>query len=204
MRSARSIARDIDQLLAQANMPEGIGVAASGYLPLYVRTMDRIVFSQVWGFAVAFAVVMAMMALLFRSLRLAAVAVPANLLPVAVVLGSMGLAGIPLDVATVTIAAIVLGMAVDDSIFLLDAFRRARSRGLDEHGAIRAAAREAGSSMVLSTLVLALGFLACAFADIKSVVWFGVLLSLAMISALLADLVVLLALLAATGRRRDA
>lgn len=204
MRSARSIARDIDRLLAQANMPEGIGVAASGYLPLYVRTMERIVFSQVWGFAVAFAVVMAMMALLFRSARLAAVAVPVNLLPVAVVLGSMGLAGIPLDVATVTIAAIVLGMAVDDSIFMLDGFRRARARGLGEQAAIRAAAREAGASMVLSTLVLALGFLACAFADIKSVVWFGVLLSLAMTSALLADLVVLPALLAATGRRRDA
>jgi len=202
MQSARNIGQDIDRLLAQASMPIGVSVEPNGYLPLYVRMMDRIVSSQIWGFAFAFAAVMGALLFLLRSLRLALIAVPVNLLPIGVVLGFMGLIGIPLDVATVTIAAIVLGIAVDDSIFFLDAFGRARRRGLNEPEAIRSAAEDAGSSMVLTTIVLALGFLVCAFADIKSVAWFGLLLSLAMTTAVISDLTVLPALLAASSKRR--
>ena len=64
-----------------------------------------------------------LLALLFRSIRVAALAVPANLLPVLFVLGLMGVLGIRLDVATVTIAAIVLGLVVDDTVQFLYRFR---------------------------------------------------------------------------------
>lgn len=202
MGSARDIARDIDALSGAARMPAGVRISPSGYLPLYVRMMDRIVSSQIRGFALAFIAVIGAVLLLYRSVQLTVMAAVTNVLPVGVVLGTMSVAGIPLDVATVTIAAIVLGIAVDDTIFLLDAFRRARIRGLDETAAAIAAVREAGTSMVLTTLVLVGGFLVCALADVKSIVWFGILLALAMTAALVADLVLLPALLGVVRRLR--
>ena len=166
--------------------------------------MDYIVASQVRSFGLAFVVVFALIAVLFRSARLAALAMPANLLPVLSTLGLMGMLGIRLDVATVTIAAIVLGLVVDDTIQLLYRLRHEESVHADPIVAIRAAVSGVGRPMAITTLVLGLGFSVLGFAAIKSVAWFGLLLAVAMVSALLGDLLVIPALLVLTSRGRAA
>ncbi len=195
MQSARGIASTIASLEDAARLPASVTLTPAGYLPLYVRMMDFIVRSQVTSFGLAFVVVFALIALLFRSVRLAALAIPANLLPVLVTLGAMGLLGVRLDVATVTIAAVVLGLVVDDTVQFLYRLRHELGvHGEDVDAGVRAAVGTVGRSLAITTVVLVLGFSVLGLAQIKSVIWFGLLIALAMGSALIADLLVLPAL----------
>jgi len=201
MASAKEFGAVLDDLLALAELPEGTHVEAAGYIPLYVRIMDHIVASQLSSFALAFVVIFTLIGLLFRSIRLAILAVPANLLPVFITLGCMGGLGIRLDVATVTIAAIVLGLVVDDTTQFLYRYREMRRQHDSIEEAVRGTVRSVGRPMLITTVVLAGGFSVLALAAIKSVVYFGLLLCIALLSALLADLLVIPALLVASDRR---
>ena len=196
MGSARDFGRAIDELIALVDLPEGATVHASGYLPLYVRMMGSVVDSQLSSFGLAFCVIFVMFLLLFRRIGLASLAIPANLVPVMVVLGVMGAVGIPLDVATVTISAVVLGLVVDDTTQVLYRFREELKITPDDHaGAVRRAVRGAGNALATTTLVLSLGFMVLGLATVKSIAFFGLLCALAMVVALLADLLMLPALL---------
>jgi predicted RND superfamily exporter protein len=196
MMSARGMESTLEDVLAVAEMPEGVTLVPSGYLPLYVRMMDYIVVSQLRSFGLAFVIVFGLLALLFRSHRVAALAVPANLLPILFVLGVMGVAGIRLDVATVTIAAIVLGLVVDDTVQFLYRFRAELAESPDDHeAAVRRTIDGIGRTLAITTIVLALGFSVLGLAEVKSVAYFGVLISLSLVFALLCDVLVLPAII---------
>ncbi|CAN5396612.1 hypothetical protein BH24GEM3_BH24GEM3_13920 [soil metagenome] len=203
MMSARRIAE-----VARALEGEGMEifgtaatVRAAGYLPLYVRIIDYVVESTVWGLLLAFLVVFAVLALFLGSGRLLVCAVAANLFPVALVFGVMGWAGIPLEVATAMIGAIVLGIVVDDTIHFLYRYRvERRTRGVE--AAVGETIRGAGRPIVLTSIILILGFSVLVVSGSKSIVYFGILAGLAVGGALLADLLLLPALL--LGGRGDA
>ncbi len=198
MASSRGFEGLIDHAeeLGREHLPDGVEVRPAGYLPLYVKMMEYVVDSQVTSFAAAFLVIFVLMGLLFRSLRIAALSILPNMLPVFATLGVMGLAGITLDVATVTITAIVLGIAVDDTIHYIYRYRlELRATDCDhEQAALRTAVR-AGPAIAGTTLLLCFGFLVLAGATVKSVLFFGLLSSFAFAVALVGDLVVLPALL---------
>ncbi len=198
MQSAREIAATIDAISALAELPADVRVAAAGYLPLYTRMMAYIVDTQVRSFAFAFALVMTVLALLFRSVRQLGLIALSNLLPVLLLLGAMGWLGIRLDAATVTIAAIVFGLVVDDSVHFLYRLRAERTRS-DLPNALLQTAGSAGHAMTITTLVMVAGFAVLTLAAIKSIVFFGLLVALAMIAALLTDLLLLPALLSLRG-----
>jgi predicted RND superfamily exporter protein len=199
MMSARDIGRTIDRLTALAAQdpawPKGVKVVPSGYLPLYVTMMDYVVSSQVNSFGSAFLVITALLALLFRSVRMTLLAVPGNLLPLFVTLGLMGALDIRLDVATVTIAAIVLGLVVNNTIHYLHRFREALHAGATHEEAVTETMKSSGVAMTLTSLVLLLGFSVLGLAELKSVALFGLLTAFAMFAALFADLVLLPAML---------
>jgi len=201
MESARVFGATIERLTQLAKLPDGTTLEPAGYIPLYVRIMDHIVQSQISSFAWAFVVIFTLIGLLFRSVRVALISIPANLLPVLVTLGLMGLLGIRLDVATVTIAAIILGLVVDDTTQFLYRYRAIAKTVPDVPTAVHAAVRSVGLPMMITTLVLAGGFSVLGLASIKSVAYFGVLLAIALMSALLADLLVIPALLVVMARR---
>jgi len=204
MRSARGIGEEIDALTALASLPAGATLTPAGYLPLYVRIMESVVASQLRSFGLAFALIFLLLAALFRSLRLAALTVPANLVPVVFILGVMGASGIRLDVATVTISAVVLGLVVDDTIQFLYRFRHEmRLRG-DHAEAVRAAVRGVGTALATTSVVLGLGFSVLTLAAIKSIAWFGALMAVAMVAALFGDLLVLPAMIVLFKPRLEA
>lgn len=203
MGSARGFKKTIEELSALAELPPDVTVSASGYLPLYVQMMDYIVQSQLTSFGVAFLIIFTLVGLLFRSLRMAVLSVPANLLPVLLTLGLMGLVGIRLDVATVTIAAIVLGLVVDDTVQFLYRYNHERGRHDAEVDAVHAAVRGVGRPMAITTIVLGLGFCVLGLATVKSVAYFGLLLAFALTAALLSDLVVIPALLVQLDPKLD-
>lgn len=195
MLSAQGFGSTIDRLTALPEAPDGLTVTATGYLPLYVTMMDYVVRSQVTSFVTAFLVIFALLTLLFRSFRMALLAVPANVLPLFLTLGLMGATGIRLDVATVTIAALVLGLVVDDTTHFLFRFRRRLRSGLTHEEAVRETLQSTGVAMTTTSVVLIIGFSVLGLATVKSVAYFGLLSAAAMGSALVADLVLMPAIL---------
>jgi hypothetical protein len=179
----------IHEITQRANFPAGLTLKPAGYAPLYTRIIDEIVISQVRGFGLAIVLIVILLGIGMRSIRRVLLAIPANALPVAMTLGLMGLTGIPLDVASATIASVILGLVVDDTVHML---RPAGNGGIIE--SLKVAAGKAGGTLVLTTVILAGGFLVLGLADIRSIAWFGVLTSFAVIVAILGDLLLLPAL----------
>ena len=205
MTSTRRIARTLHALEAEGRSVLG-GAAtlhASGYLPLYLRIVDYVVSGTVWGLAISTVIVFAMVGVLLRSLPLTLAAIPTNLFPVALVFGIMGWTGIPLDIATATIGAIVLGISVDDTIHFLFRYREARAEGASREEAVGRTCRETGRAVVYASLVLALGFAVLATSASRSIASFGIVASVSIAGAALADLFLLPALLL-VGRARGA
>lgn len=189
--SARALVRELTDLAA---MPSGIRVEVAGYIPLYTQIIDEIVSSQLRGFAVAIPLIMILLGVALRSWPSALLAMPASLLPILATLGLMGWVSIPLDVATATIATVVLGLVVDDAVHLL---HHASQNGIpgrpDIAGLIRAN-RATGSTLLLTSIVLVTGFLLLGLAEIRSIRWFGLLGAFAMAFAIVADMMLLPAL----------
>lgn len=196
-------ARDFTAALAAlgAEGDRALGAAGSftpaGYLPLYVRIIDYTVSSALVGLGLAFLAVFFVLALLLRSWRTVLVAVPSNLFAVVAVFGVMGWLRIPLDIATATVGAIVLGIAVDDTVHFLHRYRAAVAAGAAEPAV--AALTGAGPALVLTSMVLALGLGVLTAAGSLSIVYFGALTALAVSAALVADLLLLPTMLG--GRR---
>ncbi len=169
----------------------GVTYKFGGYVPLYSRIISYVTWSQVSSFALAFVFVFGAITILFRRLKALILVVIPNIFPVMFTMGIMGLTGIRLDIATVTIAAIALGIVVDDTIHELFLFyepSRAKMKPVD---AIVDALKESGPAVFSTSLIYSLGFLFMVFASIKSVVYFGVLLSLTIITALICELTIL-------------
>ena len=184
--SVRSLIKDI---VSRADLPPDLELKAAGYSPLYTRIVDELVWSQVRGFSTAILLIVVLLGIAMRSWRRILLALPANVVPVALTLGLMGLTGIPLDVASATIATVILGLVVDDTVHIL---RPSAGSGID--GSLKIAADTAGGTLLRTSIVLSLGFLVLGLAELRSVSWFGFLTSFAMVTAILTDLLLLPAL----------
>jgi predicted RND superfamily exporter protein len=184
-----------------ARLPAGHAALVSGPLVVVSRMIDEIRDTQIGSFGSAMLLVGALAALCLRSLPLALLAMVPTTLPVLLTLGAMGALGVPLDVGTAMVAAVVLGLGVDEALHLLSAYRRLREGGLERDAAIEAALREVGRPLLTSAAALGLGFLVLVFVPWKSLASFGAVSVVAIAASLLADLLVLPALLLATARR---
>ena len=132
-----------------------------------------------------------MFMVLFKSTNLALITIVPNIFSAAFVLGVMGLAAIPLDLMTITIAAISVGIAVDNSIHYVHRFTDEREAGADYEQATDLATQNVGQAMFYTTVVITAGFLIMVFSNFVPTMYFGLLTALAMITALIANLVML-------------
>lgn len=189
MMSAQTLQRMLTRIRDYADLPDGVELAPAGYTPLYTRIVEAIVASQLRGFATALVLIIVLLGVAMRSFRRVALAVPANLFPVLATLGLMGLAGIPLDVATATIAAVILGLVVDDTVHILRPTRTASTATLAD--SLLGSSHATGGTLLITSLILSIGFLVLGLAEISSIAWFGVLTSFAMAVAILTDLLLL-------------
>lgn len=167
----------------------------TGIVPLLVDMQERLVDSQVRTFSVSFLMIMVVLGLLLRSPRYALISLAPNLMPIVITLGTMGWLDLALDPATVMIAGVALGIAVDNAIHFLACYRRERRAGRSREKAVEETLHAAGRPMVITSLVAVLGFLVLGFSDFVPLIHFGMLTALTMGAALVADLVLLPALL---------
>jgi predicted RND superfamily exporter protein len=132
---------------------------------------------------------------IFRSLRVALIAIVPNILVTATVFGIMGWLGIALDLMTITIAAVAMGISVDNTIHYIHRYRsEAHTSGVAS--AIRSTHGSVGFAMLYTTVIIVVGFGSLAFSDFIPSVLFGVLTGVALSGAFLFDATVLPVLLA--------
>lgn len=194
----RTLLADVDARIARA-LPPGWSATVTGPLAIVHRMIDAIRATQLASFGLAGLLVLALVALFFRSLAAAALALVPTALPALVTLGAMGLAGLSLDVGSAMVAAVILGLAIDDAIHLLADYQRRRARGASAQDAIEGAVERVGRALVTTSIALAAGFLALAFAPWQTLASFGFVAAVAIAAALVADLVVLPALVVGTS-----
>lgn len=186
--------QSIDQDV-RASLPRDAEYQLTNLFVLYQDILERLFRSQVLTLAVVLAALTLMFLLIFRSIRLALIAIVPNILVTATVFGVMGWFGIPLDLMTITIAAVAMGIAVDDTIHYVHRFRK-ESRDGDASGAVRRAHGSVGFAVLYTTLILAAGFASLVFSDFVPSILFGLLTALGLGAAVLYDLTVLPVLLA--------
>ncbi len=181
--------------LLTRDLPPGVVAETTGAVPLLVRVQAMLLRTQMETFAASIVVVTSLLCIAFRSVSLALLSLVPNVLPITLTLGTMGWCGVPLDVATVTVAGVAMGLVVDDTIHILE--RYARSAGPDASAIARidSVFRTAGRPVIFTSLATAAGFAAFACSDFQPVFFFGSLIALTAIYALIADLLVLPALL---------
>jgi len=182
-----------------AELPAGWKAVITGPLAVVSRMIDAIRITQLQSFGMAAVAVFALAAIFFRSLRLATIAMVPTVLPVLATLGSMGWFGIALDIGSAMVAAILLGLAVDDAVHILSRYDQARRKGEDPVSASRRSLVETGRAVVTTSLALAVGFLSLSFSSWHSIAAFGVIAAMAVFGALVAAIVVLPAVMASTG-----
>ncbi len=149
---------------------------------------------------IAATVLVLMMAAAFRSFYVGWISLAPNLLPIVLVLGTMGWLGLPVNIATAMIASVSMGLTIDSTIHFLAGLRFQESRGLPFREALREAMRSVGSALVFANLALILGFLALCVSNFIPLVYFGALVGIAMFGGLVGNLVLLPALLQLTRR----
>jgi len=191
---------------AHAYLGEHIRVSSTGIMVLLARTISATMISAAESYVLAFGVIGLLMILVIGDLRLGLLSMLPNVLPILVAMGVMWAAGLPLDMFTILIGSIAIGLAVDDTIHVLHQFRRYHQETGDVRQAIRKAFRTTGRALMITTLVLSMGFFVFMLATMHNLVRFGFLTGLTLVVALAADLLLVPALLAwitprAAGRR---
>ena len=126
-----------------------------------------------------------------------------NLLPITSVLAIMKLSGIPLDMFTLLIGSIAIGLAVDDTVHFMHGFRREYARHHNADKAILDTLHSTGKAMLVTTIVLSLGFLVYTQSILKNMFAFGVLTALCIVFALLADFILAPALMKLLTKKED-
>lgn len=163
----------------------------SGMLVLYNNMLQSLFRSQVLTLGAVFVVILLMFIALFRSLRVAVVAIVPNVVSAVLVLGFMGWFAIPLDLMTITIAAITVGIAVDDTIHYTHRFTREICVDHDYWAAIHRCHRTVGRAMYYTSVTIMLGFSILALSQFIPTIYFGLLTGFAMLVALLANMTLL-------------
>lgn len=167
----------------------------TGLSSMYLNMEFKLKASQRNSFIVALCIISLMMFVVCRKFWLTLICMIPNVLPIAMTMGLMGWLGIPLDVSTIMIASITLGIAVDDTIHIITWYTRNMAIAKDRKEALMKTFRDVGKPVVITSVVLFIGFFVLILGTIKPTQAFGVLTAFAMLFALLGDIVFLPALL---------
>ena len=163
----------------------------TGLMVLYNNMLQSLFRSQILTMGMVFLCIMGMFLVLFRSLYVSIIAILPNLLAAGVVLGVMGIAGIPLDMMTITIAAITVGIGVDHDIHYITRFKKEFAIDHDYIASMHRAHASIGRALFYTAVTIIVGFSILTLSNFIPSVYFGLLTGLAMFAALLASMTLL-------------
>ncbi len=195
MLSAReygTIINDVEAIFNQLNSEsQSLEIIPQGYLPLFVHMVSYITASLLYSFLGAFVLVSILMFLFIRKVDITIISLITNLIPLSVVVILMNAFSIPLDMGTVMIAAIMLGIAVDDTMHLLHAYFNGRKLNKEKSSSIDYALKSTMPALLVSTTAMAIGFAVIGMSSVKSLQNFGLLCAATVTFALIADILLL-------------
>ncbi|WP_245944175.1 MULTISPECIES: MMPL family transporter [Helicobacter] len=184
------IRKDLESLLQN----EKVQVQVNGVMVLYNNLLQNLISSQVDTLSFVIGIIFLVFLWIFRNLKLAIIALLTNILPLSAIFGILGISGIPLDLMGVTIAAISLGIGVDDVIHYIHRFK-AEIKNHSLQDAILESHDSIGSAMYYTTFIIVVGFCAMMSSNFIPTIYFGFLTTLVMLLMLLSALLLLPALL---------
>jgi len=178
---------EIERQFAEA-LPSDVAVGVTGMGSLFSRTMNASINSTKTSYLAAAVVISIMMILLLSNVKLGLVSMIPNLLPIIISLGVMGYLNMPLDMFTMLIGSIAIGLVVDDTIHFLHNFKRYHNESGDVKIAVEKTLLSTGRAIFVTTVVLCIGFFIYMTADMANVIRFGFITGITIILALLSDL----------------
>jgi uncharacterized protein len=180
-----------DALAKEVFAGTGISTMTTGSGRLFSTLDHYLVVSQMSSFATAFFTVFGVIFVVFRSARFGLLTIVPNVLPVLSVLGVMGYLGISMNIATVMVASIALGVVDDDTIHFINRYRREIAAGANTDQAIEIATTHEGRASLTTAIINSAGYGVLLLSEYKPTAWFGGLLALTMAVAFLAEVLIL-------------
>ena len=183
--------KDLQSGLNSLLAGEQASAQISGIMVLYNNMLQSLMSSQIDTLGITVLMLFVLFVIIFRSFSYALIAIVVNLIPLCACFGIMGVAGIPLDIMSITIAAISIGIGVDDVIHYIYRYKREFARLSDEAAAIRASHASIGYAMYYTSFAIILGFSVMMMSNFWPTIYFGLLICLVMSLLLLGALIIL-------------
>ncbi len=190
-----AVVADIERFAAEQLGWEPGQVGTTGMFILFGQSVRQLYESQRDTIVYVVVATLLMFIVLLRSLSFGVIGVAVNVMAAACVLAFMGYAGIPMDMMTITIAAITIGIGVDDAFHYLHRYREEMDQGASAAEAIAAVHRSIGRAIYFTSVTVVAGFSLLVLSNFVPTVYFGILTALAMLIALAANLFLLPSLL---------
>ncbi len=181
----------IEEDINSKYIAEGESLKLTGISVLYNNVLQSLYQSQILTLGSVFVCILLMLIILFRSLSLAIIGTLPNVFTAFFILGSMGLLGIPLDIMTITIAAITIGIGVDYAIHYIHRYKKERSKGSEHSIAIHTVQTTVGKALYYTSITITLGFVVLVSSNFMPSIYFGLFTSLAMVISLLATFTII-------------
>jgi predicted RND superfamily exporter protein len=179
-------------------------VAVEGQTYMFAHMQKDVTNTLIYSLSLAIILVSIVMIVIFRRLKLLWVFILPNILPVVLVVGLMGWIDITIDIGVAIAGAIIIGVAVDDTIHFLVKYFDARKRGLCMEDTFDEVLRYAGQAILFTTIILSVAFSMFAFSDFSPNQNFGIVTSSALVIAFVVDLLLLPALLSLADKKKEA
>jgi len=190
----------VDRHLAEEPPPVGTAIA-TGTVDLQHMYTSRLLRSFAPAFVIAGTLILAIMTLMFGSLRQGLLAMIPNLFPLLVILGLMWLGGYDLKPSSILVFSIAFGLAVDDTIHVLARFRAASARASGTKEALEEALREVGPVVLVTSALAAVGFALLMASQFEVLYLIGLVTAVSAVAAVVADLFLLPLVLRASDPR---
>jgi hypothetical protein len=179
----------------QAKYPDS-EITLTGNMTLVAKMLDYISWAQIKSFGLTLVVISAILFMVFGNFKAGVIAIVPNVFPILTTFGIMGYLDIPLDMDTLLIAPVIIGLAVDDTIHFMTHYKLELDKSGDIKTAAVGAIREAGQAICFTTLILAAGFSMFFMSFHNGLSHFGIFSAVAIITAFIADICLLPALCA--------
>ena len=177
--------------LQQIVDPQTAEFKLSGLMVLYNNMLQSLFDSQIRTLGFVLLIISFMFLLLFRSIKVAMIALMVNIVPIGIIFGFMGWFNIPLDIMTITIAAIAVGIGVDDTIHYIHRFQAEYAKEGDYLKAVEQSDNSIGHAMEYTSVTIMLGFSILILSNLIPTIYFGLLTMVVMFAALISDLILL-------------
>ncbi|MCH9739218.1 MAG: MMPL family transporter, partial [Epsilonproteobacteria bacterium] len=181
----------IEDDLATIVDPKVAEFRLSNLMVLYNNMLQSLFDSQIKTLGFVLLIITIMFLILFRSIKIALIALVVNLVPIGIIFGFMGWFGIPLDIMTITIAAIAIGIGVDDTIHYIHRFIEEYEKEGDYLKAVTKSDNSIGYAMYYTSITIMIGFSILVLSNLLPTIYFGVLTMIVMLTALIADILLL-------------